>query len=101
MARSTAKVILFSRVTVDKKVHQWPVAVFNNHPDARTYATLVKMAHAAGNVELAKSLDPKTVVTDDGKLADGLKFSIVEVPYAPQPDFSKDDTIESDETPTS
>lgn len=101
MARSTSKVILFSRVTVDKKVHQWPVAVFNDHPSARTHATLIKMAHASGNAELAKRLDGKTVVTEDGKLADGLKFSIVEVPYAPQPDFGQDDSIESDETPTS
>lgn len=99
MARSTSKVILFSRVTSGKAVHQWPVAVFNTHPDARTYATFIKMAHQGGNVEMAKRLDPKTQVTDDGKLMDGLRFSIVEAPYSPAPDLGDDDTIDAPAEP--
>lgn len=101
MAKSTAKVILFSRVTVDKKTLQWPTAVFNDHNSARTYATFIKMAHTAGNTDLAVKLDPKTQADADGKLYPGLKFSIVEAPYSPAPDLGDDDSIETESAQTS
>ena len=101
MARSTAKVILFTRVTHDKKVHQWPTAVFNDHDSARAYATMIKMAHSAGNTESARALDAKTAVDGDGKLIPGIKFSIAEVPYAPQPVFSEEGLFDEDTPPTS
>lgn len=101
MARSTAKVILFSRVTYDKKVHQWPTAVFNDHDAARAYATMIKMAHSAGNAESAKTLDPRTAVDGDGKLIPGVRFSIAEVPYSPQPVFSDEGLFDEDTPATS
>lgn len=101
MAKSTAKVILFSRVTVDKKTLQWPTAVFNDHSGARTYATFLKMAHAAGNKELAVKLDPRTQADAEGTLVPGLKFSIVEAPYSPAPDLGEDGDIETEPAPTS
>lgn len=101
MAKSTAKVILFSRVTVDRKTLQWPTAVFNDHQAARTYATFLKMAHAAGNKELAVKLDPKTHADAEGNLVPGLKFSIVEAPYSPSPDLGDDDSIETEPPQTS
>lgn len=100
MARSTSKVILFSRVTVDRKVHQWPTAIFNKHEEARTFATLLKMAHATGNADLARKMDPKTALDGEGKLVTGLKFSILEVPYSPAVDLGDDDSIDAPETAT-
>lgn len=100
MARSTAKVILFSRIEVDGKTHQWPVAVFNDHDGAKSYATIIKMAHTSGDVKGAKALDKNTPVDKAGKLIAGLKFSIAEVPYEPTPALSDEDLFGKDETPT-
>jgi hypothetical protein len=100
MARSTAKTILFARQTVDGKTLQWPVAVFNDLESTKAYATMVKMAHASGNAEHAKTLDPGTLVDKNGKLHPGLKFSIKEVPYAPAPTFGEAELFGEDETPT-
>ena len=101
MARSTAKVILFSRLTVDGKTHQWPTAVFNDHDEAKAFATVVKMAHTSGDVKGAVALDAKTGVDEKGKLVPGIKFSIAEVPYQPTPALSDGDLFGDDETPTS
>jgi hypothetical protein len=67
---------------------------------AKTYAAYIKMAHSAGQVDLAKKLDPKTRVTDDGVLMPGVKFSLTTIPYEPSPgDGISDDDI-SEESPT-
>lgn len=100
MARSTQKVILFSRITVEDKTVQWPTAVFNDHNGARAYATLIKMAHNSQDTESAKSLDPKTPVDAKGKLVPGLRFSIAEVPYDPSPSLADGDLFGEDEAPT-
>lgn len=83
--KASSKTVLFSRITVNKTVHQWPVGVFANSTSAKTYAAYVKMAHSSGLVDLAKKLDPKTRVTEDGKLMPGVKFSVVTLPYEPSP----------------
>ena len=101
MARSTAKVILFSRVTVDGKDHQWPTAVFNDHNEAKAYATIVKMAHTQGDAKAAVALDAKTPLDKNGKLVAGLRFSIAEVPYQPTPALSDEDLFGKDEDATS
>jgi hypothetical protein len=99
MAKSTAKVILFSRVTVDKKVHQWPTAVFNDHAHAKTYATTLSVAYKSGDVDGVKSMDKNMPLDSDGKLIPGLRFSIAEVPYDPSPALSANDMFDDDETP--
>jgi len=99
MARSTAKVILFSRITKDKKTAQWPTAVFNNHEDAKSFATILSMAHKSGDAATATKMDAKTVLEDDGTLVPGLRFSIVEVPYSPAASLGITDMLDSDETP--
>lgn len=101
MAASTYKVILFSRVTVDKKTHQWPTAVFNKHADAKTFATILSVAHKSGDVETAVKMDPRAAVDADGKLVPGLRFSIVEVPYAPTASFGTDDMFDAPDGVTS
>lgn len=83
--KAATKTILFSRVTVDKAVHLWPTAVFANDKDAKAYATLLKMAHSTGNVDLAVSLDPETRLTAEKTLVPGIRFSIKIAPYAPTP----------------
>jgi hypothetical protein len=101
MARSTAKVILFSRVKDGNKTVQWPTAVFNNHEDAKSFATILSMAHKSGDVKTAQAMDAKTPVDGDGKLVAGLRFSIVEVPYSPAASLAASDMLDSDDTPTS
>lgn len=100
MARSTAKVILFSRVTVDKRVHQWPTAVFNNHEDAKSYATILGMAHKTGDATAAKAMDAKTALAEDGTLIPGLRFSITEVPYSPPVSVGASDMFDEPAAPT-
>jgi hypothetical protein len=100
MARSTSKVILFSRVTVNKQVHQWPTAVFNNHEDARSFATILGMAHKSGDAATATAMDAKTAKAEDGTLIAGLKFSIVEVPYSPPVSIGASDMLDDDTAPT-
>lgn len=101
MAASTAKVILFSRVIVNKKTYQWPTAVFNKHDDAKSYATVLGMAHRNGDVTAAQAMDKDTKVDSDGKLIPGLRFSIVEVPYSPSASLGAADMFDEPETPTS
>ena len=101
MARSTSKVILFSKLTDGDKTAQWPTAVFNTHEEAKAFATIVKMAHTSGDVKAAQGLDPKTALDKSGKLVPGIRFSIVEVAYAPTPSLSDGDLFGEDETPTS
>lgn len=101
MAASTAKVILFSRVTVDKKVYQWPTAVFNKHDDARSFATVLGMAHRNGDAASATAMDKNTKIDGDGKLVPGLRFSIVEVPYSPSASLGAADMFDEPEAPTS
>jgi hypothetical protein len=100
MAVSTAKVILFSRIKDGSKTVQWPVAVFNKHADARSFATILSMAHKSGDVETARQMDARTAVTDDGKLVPGLRFSIVEVPYSPPASLAASDMIDTPEPAT-
>lgn len=95
MAKSTSKTILFSTTRHDKKVHQHPVAVFNNATDAKHYLTYLKLAHRAGDAEAVKALDPQTLFTEDGAIAGDTKWSMVEVIYAPEANFPDED----DETP--
>lgn len=101
MAVSTAKVILFSRVVVDKKTYQWPTAVFNKHDDAKSFATVLGMAHKNGDVTSAKTMDAQTKTQEDGTLVPGLRFSIVEVPYSPSPSLGASDMFDEPTPPTS
>lgn len=96
--RSLTKVILFTRVTQDKHLYQWPVAAFADMSKAKTHAVLINTAHKTGNVDMAKSLDPQTRVDAEGKLVPGIKFSLVEVPYEPSLADSADDLF-ADEKP--
>jgi hypothetical protein len=94
--KAATKTILFSRVTISKAVHQHPVAVFSREPDAKAYAVLLNTAHKSGNVEMAKQLDAKTALAEDGTLIPGIKFALVTVPYAPTLADSGDDLFKDD-----
>jgi hypothetical protein len=100
MARSTAKVILFSRIKDGTKTVQWPTAVFNTHDDAKSFATILSMAHKSEDVATAKAMDAKTAVGEDGKLVKGLRFSITEVPYSPAASLAASDMLDDPEAPT-
>lgn len=81
--RAQSKVILFSRATIGKAVHNHPVAVFGKDAEAKAYAVMINTAIKSGNVEMAKSLDAKTHLNEDGTLVPNVKFALVTVPYAP------------------
>ena len=94
--KAANKTILYSRVTIDKRVHNHPIAVFANEADAAAYAMLIMTAHKSGNAEMAKQLDSKTALAEDGTLIPGIKFSRVTVPYAPTLATSGDDLFADD-----
>jgi hypothetical protein len=101
MPVSTKKSILFARAADGKAVHQWPVAVFNEPAQAKSYAGMVKMAHSAGSDEMVKALDPAHKLDADGKPLTGVKWSIVTVPYAPTPSFEDDEVTDETQASTS
>lgn len=98
--KAATKTILFSRVTVGKAVKRHPVAVFSREADAKAFAVLLNTAHKTGNVEMAKQLDAATVLNEDGTLADGLKFDLATVPYAPTLSESGEDLFAADNSAT-
>jgi hypothetical protein len=83
--RSTAKTILFSRVKHGNQVRQWPVAVFNSAAQAKSHVGLIKLAYTSANVDMARNLDKRTPITEDGKLQTLPEFSVVVIPYNPVP----------------
>lgn len=93
MPVSTQKSILFSRATEGKAVHLWPVAVFNQPSQAKTYASMLKVAYKSGNHEAVAALDPNHRKGEDGTPLSDIKWSVVTVPYSPEPSFGEDDDV--------
>lgn len=91
MVAATSKTVLFSTARHNKAVHHYPVAVFPNAKDAKAYATFLRLAFRAGDVESYQKLDPSARLTEDGKLIPDTKWSMTEVRYSPDPDFGDDD----------
>lgn len=87
MAASKDKAILFGRVTHNRTVHQWPIAVFNDSSDASMYASLLKMAYAAGAQHIIKALSPESPLDEAGLYVPNARFSVAVVPYAPRPEL--------------
>lgn len=96
MPVSTKKVILFASAVDGKARHQWPVAVFNDTKGAKSYATFVKLAHNTGDHAAIALLDPAHRKDSEGAPLKVEKFSLVEVPYAPQPALAE---FDDDRTP--
>lgn len=92
MPVSTKKVILFARAVDGKVTHQWPVAVFNNTAGAKSYASMLRIAYKSESPEAIAVLDPSHKKDSDGKALAEIKWSMLEVPYAPQPTFGDDET---------
>lgn len=94
--RSTEKHILFARHTEGNKSTTRPVAVFANAKSASVHKSQLSTAHASGDVDKVKGLDPKVPLTADGKLFPKTMFAIVAVPYEPSAavEETKDDTFE-------
>lgn len=101
MPVSTNKSILFARAVDGKVTHQWPVAVFNEPSQAKSYAGMIRMAHTANSPEMVKALDPQHKLDADGKPLEGVKWSIVTVPYAPTPKFEDDEVTDETQPSTS
>lgn len=98
--KAITKTVLFAKLTHDRKVHQWPVAVFANADDARAYATFLRLAYRAKDDESILALDPKCARDTNEKILYDAKWSMLTLPYAPTPDIGADDDAVSDETPT-
>lgn len=99
--RAISKTILFGKVTHDRKIMQWPVAAFANTDDARAYAAFLRLAYRASDETSILALDPKRPQDDGGVSIKGVKWSLLTVPYAPQPAMDSDDDEVKDETVTS
>lgn len=100
MPVSMKKTILFARAAEGKVTHLWPVAVFNERKTAASYASFLKMAHSTGSAEAIKLLDPAAKLGEDGTPLPVEKFSLVEVPYAPQPALAEFDEPSTPEPAT-
>jgi hypothetical protein len=74
--------------------------VFPNTPRAKSHVGLIKLAYSTGNADMARSLDKRTPVTEDGKLEGLPEFSVMTIPYDPAPGVGDDDELkdESDVT---
>jgi hypothetical protein len=90
MAASKDKAILFARAKTGRDVHQWPVAVFNDEPKARMYASMLKLAYRSGDDAIIKAMDPGAVRGEDGNPVADTAWSVVTVAYEPKPEL--DDT---------
>lgn len=100
MAASKSKVILFGTAKQAKVTHRWPVAVFNDAKQAKSYATFLRLAYRAADWPAVKTLDPSAVMTEEGTPIKDTKWSLVEVPYAPSPDLEDDDAATEEAAPT-
>jgi len=98
--RATSKVILFGKATYNKKLYQWPIAVFAKTDDARAYATFLRLAYRAKDEGAIAALDPSHAKTDDNAIIFDVKWSMVTVPYAPLPEMDTDADAATEETPT-
>lgn len=96
MPVSTEKTILFARALDGKVTHQWPVAVFNQPAQAKSYAGMLRLAYSTGSPEAIKALDPNAKKGADEKHLTGVKYSLVTVPYAPTPAFADEDDAEAE-----
>ena len=87
MAASTEKTILFARCKVGRDTHQWPVAVFNDHPQAAMYASMLRLAYRSGDDKIVAAMDPSAVRGEDGAIIADTTWSTKTVPYAPKPEL--------------
>ena len=100
MAASKSKTILFGTAKLARVTHRWPVAVFNDAKQAKSYATYLRLAYRAADWESVKVLDPSAAMTEEDTPVPGTKWSIVETPYAPSPDLEDDDAATEETAPT-
>lgn len=100
MAAATSKVILFSQVKVGNKTMQHPVAIFANESDAKAFATFMRLAHRANDIEAFKALDPKADLTESGELHKAQTWSMLKVRYAPSPDFGDEEDAATEDAST-
>lgn len=99
--KATKKTVLFGKATVNKAVHQWPVAVFANAGEATAYATFLRLAYRAKDTEAITALDPSHAKDEKGAPLFDVKWAKVELPYSPLPELEADDDAVKTETPTS
>lgn len=82
--KAANKVIVFTRVTVEKQPHLWPTAVFANDKTAKAFAIALMQAYRDGDAKRARELDPEARLDGDGKLYPGAKLSMKIAPYEPE-----------------
>lgn len=98
MAKATSKTILFGTATHNKVRRQWPIAVFANAGEARSYVTFLKLAYRSNDLGAIKALDPQHYAAEDGTPVKDTKWSVTTVPYAPLPELDESDSADVPET---
>jgi hypothetical protein len=81
--KQTEKTVLHAAATVGTKTHRWIVGVFAAPTFAGIFANLLKTAHASGDADAIKALDPNAATDADGKPLTPIKLSVQQVPYNP------------------
>ena len=94
MARSSTKTVLFCVGKDGRSVRQWPVAVFPSEPPAKSFAAILRLAYRSGDTDAVKRLDSTARFTDAGELLKDVKFSLIDLPYAPTPDLEDEEATE-------
>lgn len=82
--RSTSKTVLYTITGVGATSKKTPVAIFANWDKCRPFAVHVMNLHKAGDVEALKALELGHLVTEEGKVAEKLRFTRVTLPYEPE-----------------
>lgn len=81
--KAANKTILFTKTQDGAKVDLRPVAVFANDEAARPFAVAVMTAYKTSDLVKLKELGMDHIISGD-KVAPGLRFTRVTVPYAPE-----------------
>lgn len=77
------RTIVFAQHKDGTKTFTRPVAVFANSGSAAQFKAALAAAHAAGNADAVKALDPDVPLTVDDKLHAGTLFAFKVIPYEP------------------
>lgn len=82
--KSVSKSLLSCRTTHAKITRNTPVAIFNSKQDASTYGSVLHLAVKSGDADRVKAMFPRYPFPEDGQLISDTRFSVRELPYAPE-----------------
>lgn len=94
-ARTAEKVfrnVLHASGKVNGKPHKWQVGVFANEARLKSYAAILKLTYASGDVAKIHALDMHSPAAGTPEAATDVKFSQTITQYNPEPPSLDEDT---------